>query len=318
MLHAAALRSTGAALASRSQTFTRRRGRVVAAAAALAVAATTLTGCTVQAGQALIVDGHSISEQSVQHDTSSFVAANSTAAITDSETASVNRAQITFAVRHALIAKALVAKGITETQIAQATAALKAQGTTSGVAGQLQLPVSEEADALHDAIALDALVKAIPAAGVDVQNVKVTAESVSATTRDEAVALRSKFLADPATMAAAVAAAKTSSTATPNGNFDLVTASGAAEAGLFLPTVGTVLIVPQQAGYLVVRTTGRTVDTQALTQDSFSSLTTLSQLFDVASLFLVPYEASTPIAVNPRYGVWDPASVQVVPGNDGL
>ena len=297
---------------------TSRRGRLVAVAAALAVAGASLTGCTVEAGQALILDGQSFTEQSIQHDSSDFVAANSTTAVPVTVTSSVNRAQITFRVRHALIAKALAAKGITEAQIAQATAAVKAQGGTSNVAAQLQLPSSDEADALHDAIALDALVKALPAAGTQVQNVRVTAESVPATSRDEAVALRSKFLADPATMTAAVAVAKNSTTPGPNGNFDLVTASGAAEAGLFLPTVGTILIVAQSSGYLVVRTTGRTVDAATLTQDSFSQLTSLTQLFDVGALLLVPYENSTKISVNPRYGVWDPASVQVVPGNDGL
>ena len=315
MPHTVALRPSGTKLLVRGR-FASRRSRLVAGAAALAVVAATLTGCTVEAGQALIVDGQSFTEQSIQHDTSAFVAVNATTAVSDAATASLNRAQITFRVRHALIAKAVAAKGITEAEIATATATLKAQGGTSNVAASLQLPASMEADALHDAIALDALVKAIPATGAPVQNVTVTAEGVPATSRDEAVALRSKFLADPAAMDAAVAAAGDNGIS--KQPFTLITAPSAGTAGLFQPSVGGVLIVPQNTGYLVVRTTGRTVAPAVLTQDDLSQVTSLTQLFEVASLLLVPYESSTKIAVNPRYGVWDPSSVQVVPGNDGL
>jgi hypothetical protein len=307
-------------LARTTGTSALRRSRRWAASVVGLVLAATLTGCTVEAGSALVLDGSTFSDQSIQHDSSAFIATNATAAVSTAQTASVNRAQITFRVRHALIAKAIAAQGITEAQITQAGATVSAQGgaTSTNVAAQLNLPATEEADALHDAVALEALIKTIPAAGTPVQNVSVTAEGVPAANRDAAVALRTKFLADPAAMDAAVIAAPSASNPVPKDTYKLITAPGAGAAGLFQPSSGTVSIIARGTDYLVIRTTGRTVQSTPLLQSDFSQLTALSQLFDLGALLLVPYEASTDIAVNPRYGVWDPASVQVVPGNDGL
>lgn len=310
-----ALRASLAALTSRALG---GRGRTVAAGVVVMILAGSLTGCADYPGAALVVDGVSVSEASVQHDASAFIAQNATTTVTDAEAANVNRAQITFQVRHALIAKAVRDKNIviTAAELTAAAATVKAQGTPTGLAAQLELPASQAAAVLYDVVALEAMVRALPAAGVSVQNVSVTAEGVPANTRDQAVELRSRFLADPAEMDAAVTAAASNGIA--RQVYNLVQAPTAGSAGLYQASPGGVVIFPNSRGYLVLRTSARTVISTNLTQASFSSVTGLPGVFDLGALLLAGYQAGIGISVNPRYGVWDPATAQVVAGNDGL
>lgn len=297
----------------------RRRWRAGIVGLALLTTVTT-TGCSLatQAGSAFLYDGKSVSDASVQHDASTFAVENGATAVTAAETAGFNRAQITFAIRHALIARAIQARGlvITPAELAAAQAQVEAPGSTTNLTLQAGVPKAAEADVLHDVVALDALIKSLPAAGTPVSDVSVTAEGVPATSRDQAVALRSRFLADPASMDAAVTAAGTNGV--PKTVYSLVRQPTAGAAGLYQPSAGAVVIVPGTSGYLVLRTSQRTVNTVSLTQATFGSVSGLSALFDVGALLLSPYQGEAGISVNPRYGVWDPASLQVIPGNDGL
>ena len=40
--------------------------------------------------------------------------------------------------------------------------------------------------------------------------------------------------------------------------------------------------------------------------------------FDLGALLLAPYAQAAGVSVNPRLGVWDPLTLQVVPGGSGL
>ncbi len=294
-----------------------RRRRLIAAGVGVALAVGSLTGCTVSAGSAVLVGGNAVSEQSVQADTAAFISSQTvTTPPTPLEVAGVNRAQISYQVRHALIADALQAKGlvVSDAQIAALTAQLKTQGTN--IAQQLQLPPSESAGAIYDLLAIEALLKAQPAVGAPVGNVSVTAEGVPAPTRDEAVALRSKYLADPATMDTAVSAA--GANGLPKDVYQVLTTPGVGPFGFYQPSTGGVVILPTSAGYFVVRTSDRAVHAGLLTETSLSASKTVADYFNLGALLLVPYENGAHISVNPRYGVWDPSTVQVVPGNDGL
>ena len=309
-----ALRASLQVLAGRTG---RRRNRLVAVGLGAALAVGSLTGCTVSAGSAVLVGGNAVSEQSVQADTAAYISSQTaTTAPTPPEVAGVNRAQISYQVRHALIADALQAKGIvvSDAQLAAVTATLKTQGTN--VAQQLQLPPSENAGAIHDLVAIEALLKAQPAVGAPIGNVQVTAEGVPAPTRDEAVALRSKYLADPATMETAVAAA--GQNGLPKDVYKVLATPGVGPFGFYQPSTGGVVILPTSAGYFVVRTSDRAVHNGLLTEATLSASKTVADYFNLGALLLVPYEAAAHISVNPRYGVWDPSTVQVVPGNDGL
>ncbi len=304
-----------------------RTPRTIGIAVVGVLALSLLTGCAVQAGSALVLDGATISEQSVQQSTAAFLTENTpTTPPTDADRAGLNRRQITYLVRHALIAKAAVAQHMTITtdQINAVKASVAQQSPHGSVAAGLELPASDEAGVLRDLVVLLSMAQALPAAGVAVQNVSVTAEGVQATTRDEAVALRSKFLANPNDLDAAVASNAKSLAKSP---FSLIQNPGVGSVGLYQATSDRVVIVPNPPAYLVLRATGRTVATTPLTKAAFSAVLqpgqsgqapSLSGFLDLGALLVSKYQPSTSIAVNPRYGVWDPASLQVVPGNDGL
>lgn len=307
-----------ASILVRSGSKWRRRSKAIGLAAAGALALASVTGCQVNAGSAVVIDGTSVPESGVLQDTAAYLAEQSKTPPTDAQKAALNRAQITYLVRHSLIAKAVTAQGIviTDQQRNAVKASVTAQNPQANLTGRLGLPGSDEAGVVNDVVALELLVKALPAAGVPVQNVSVTAEGVPAASRDEAVSLRSKYLANPDEMDAAVSAA--GEKGIPEHVYDLLSTPAVGSAGLYQPSPDQLVILPGGDGYVVLRATGRTVKPASLTQSAFSSANGLPGVFDLGALLVSKYQAETKISVNPRYGVWDPASVQVVPGNDGL
>jgi len=302
----------------RSESMWRNRPKAIGVAAAVTLALASVTGCQVNAGSAVVIDGTSVSESAVLQDTAAYLAEQSKTPPTDAQKATLNRAQITYLVRHSLIAKAVDAQGIviTDQQRTAVKASVTAQNPQANLTGRLGLPASDEAGVVNDVVALELLVKALPPGGEPVQNVSITAEGVPAANRDEAVSLRSKYLANPGEMDAAVSAAGEKGIA--KRVYDLVSTPAAGSAGLYQPSPDQLVILPGADGYLVLRATGRTVKPAPLTQAAFSSANGLPGVFDLGALLVSKYQDQTKISVNPRYGVWDPASVQVVPGNDGL
>lgn len=298
--------------------WTGRRRRLLRGAAGAVVVLAAATGCNSQPGAAVQVAGTTISESAVQQDSTVFLTQNPSVAATDATRAAANRAQITFRVRHVLIEKALSAAGVTVTaaEVAAAAASVKAQQGQS-LAAQLDLPASAEADVIHDLVALQELVGKLPASGVRITDVSVTAQGIAAATRDQAVALRSRYLSDPAAMDTAVASAPTGQ-GVPQARYDLLKQPELGSTGLFQPTAAGIFILPQNDTYLVLRATGRAVATATLDSSRFSSISGVGNAFDVGALLVSDQQQSAGISVNPRFGVWDPASVQVVPGNSGL
>jgi hypothetical protein len=288
---------------------------VAGAALLLAVA----TGCGTQPGAAVLVAGTTVSESTVSADTTAFFAQNPTVAPTDATRSLANRAQLTFRVRHVLLGRALSAAGITVTpaQVSAATASLQGQ-QSQPLAAQLDLPASAEPDVIHDLVALQALVGKLPASGVKISDVSVSAQGLPAANRDEAVSLRSRYLSDPAAMDRAMASAP-SGQGVPRTTFDLLKQPELGRTGLYQSSSTGIFILPQNNNsYLVLRTLARTVSTATLDQSRFSSVSGVANAFDVGALLVSGQQQSAGISVNPRYGVWDPASVQVVPGNAGL
>ena len=137
-----------------------------------------------------------------------------------------------------------------------------------------------------------------------------------AATRDEAVTLRSKYLADPAALDGAVQAAGTNGVA--KNVYSLIKQPGVGADGVYQASSGEVTIVVDSGRYIVLRTTGRAVAAVTLTPTQITSATALGDVFNLGALLVSKYQDSAGISVNPRFGVWDPASLQVVPGNDGL
>jgi len=284
-----------------------------------AVSAIGLTGCDTGAGNAAVVNGASIADATIRQDSAVQVGSDSSTAVGSPQVSGLNRTDLTYRIRHALIVQAVAAAHlqVSPDQLAAAQAQVKSQSADAGLPGQLGLPASAEPDVIYDIVALNELIKALPANGVPVDNVSVNAVGVSAASREEAVALRSRYLAHPADLDADVAKAG-DQLPVQKATYSLLKTPDAGPVGLYRAAAGQLLIFPTAKGYLVLKATGRSLSATPLTRAIFGSATTLSQFFDLGALLVATKVPAENVSVNPRYGVWDPASVQVVPGNDGL
>jgi hypothetical protein len=279
-----------------------------------------VTGCASHPGAAAVVDGHAIPEQTVQDRTQAFVAENlADGSAAPTVLALLNRYQATDVVRHQLVLAAAQAEGITVTD-EQIHQFIQQNGGAPDIARQLTVPSDAVDDAIYDYLVLEQLISKIPSDGVPVTDITVTVDVVPAKSRDEAVAARAKYLADPQSMEPDAAAARAADPNVPGGSVSLLQNPEAALAGIFSAPEGEIVLVPQGStdDYYLVRVTKRTQSPAKLTQQSTQSVSSLDGHLVLASLLLAHYPAAKDVTVNPGFGDWDPNTLQVVAGNSGL
>jgi hypothetical protein len=233
----------------------------------------------------------------------------------------VSRSVATNAVRHQLAQVAAAENGITVDE-AQVSSTLASIGDNlASVASTLQVPQADVDDFIRDLAVLQALLAKAPEGGADVEDPTVTLDYVTASSRDEAVTMRARYVSDPSAMDADIAAGGTdasgSATAGKGTQVSLMKNPGLASSGIFAAEKGDVLIVPSGDQTLVVRVTDRTVTKEKLTSETLPTDNVVN-IVTVLSLLLQPYAAQAGVQVNPRYGVWDQSSMQVVPGDFGV
>lgn len=291
-------------------------------AAATLAAAALLSSCGTVPGAGVVVDGTEISTQ-VVFDRVDAVLGTESPADSDAR-AHEARAQATALIRHQLARHTATENDITVTEadvngfIAQYDAYQRDSGAP-GMGSVLGVPESDVPATVYDLLVFDQLLATIPEAGADVTDVQVTVDAVPAESWAEAVSLRSKFLADPATMDASAASALAANPQLPGGAESLLTDPQHAVFGIFSAAAGEILIVPNgAAGYLVVRVTSRDEVPGKLTGQMIATAYQTSGLaaeISLASLLLSPAAEAASVQVNPRFGVWDPRVVQVVAGS---
>ena len=226
--------------------------------------------------------------------------------------AELNRRQTTSAIRSKLLEVAANDVGVTVTD-EQVNAAL-ADDTAATAASQLGAPQTMVDQTVRDLLRLEGLVATQPAAGAPITNVVVNVDGVSVPTRDEAVATRSQFLADPAAVDGLVAASASPVQQT----FTILQTPTVAPTGVFAAEQGEVLLYPGGPdGYFVIRIKSRSVEPAVLTAADLKPQD-LGGKFDLGALLLGPYAEAAGISVNPRLGVWDPLTLQVIPSGSGL
>lgn len=281
-----------------------RRGVLLGGAGVLVAVAT--TACSDTVGAAATVGSVTIPEQTLLDDAATVAApasaapGSSAAPTPDPATRQlINREVLTFRIRHALLDTVRGSLGVSadEQQLAQ----VLGQGT-AGLATQLGLPEPLVPDAVRDALTLFALVEKNPT----VTDVRVT------------------MGAEPYDSRAAAAAAQATYRVTPSKftgqsrQVALVGADGPSLApfGVFAAPDGSVLLAESQGQYAVLK-----ID-QRSQQQSRELLSTLqnggqslgqAQTISLAWLSVQPQVQGTRVAVNPRFGSWDPISLQVVP-----
>jgi hypothetical protein len=99
--------------------------------------------------------------------------------------------------------------------------------------------------------------------------------------------------------------------------FTILQTPTVAPTGVFAAEQGDVLLYPGPDGYFVIRIKSRSVEPAVLTAADLTPQD-LGGKFDLGALLLGPYAEAAGISVNPRLGVWDPLTLQVIPSGSGL
>ena len=272
----------------------------------------TVSGCSQQVGSAAVIGTTAISDSTVQDQTAALIAQSGTD-VNDPTRATVARTVTTQAIRSQLLAAVATERGVSVTDD-QVNTVIQQAGADA-LATQLQVAAGEVPSTVREILILSDLFQQLPPEGATVTDVLVSVEGVQAATRDEAVARRSRFLADPAAMTAEIAQGAPG--AIEQQQLSLLTQPSAAPIGLYRAAPGSIVIFPSQNGYAVLRIIERTEQPGVLTAASVTSQQPTT-IRDLGALLLAGYAQQAGVNVNPRYGVWDGLSVQVVPSDDGL
>jgi hypothetical protein len=280
----------------------------------IGVVGLTAAGCSTPATAAASVGDVTIAESVIFDRTSAMVEqaeATGGGPLDPAAIASANRAETTSAIRSQLLQAVADENGIVVTD-EQVNATLASGSATDAVS---QLPQSTREQTVRDLLRLEGLVSEATAGGVPITNVTVTIDGLTVANRDEAVATRTQFLTDPASVDATIAASQQPLQVQ---TFSVLDNPGVASTGVFNAAPGDVIVYPNQNGYFVVRILDRTQEPAVLTAADVQASQSFADLFDLGALLLVPYAQTAGVSVNPRLGVWDPLTLQVVPGGSGL
>lgn len=291
-----------------------RRQHLLLSVFAAATVLLTGTACATSAADAATVGDQSISEQVIFDRTASVseqVQQAGQPAPTELDLAALNRTQTTAAIRSQLWAAAAADYGVV---VSDAEVNTAMSGASSGVTATTVTEQGEVGQLYRDLLSLQGVFTAAGARGVPVTDVTVRIDGATVPTRDEAVALRSSVLANPDGAAAVLAAA---ASPIPETEVGLVGRPALAPTGIFLAKPGDVLLYPQNGEFAVVRVLDRREAPTTVTATQLQAESIQNQL-DLGALALQPYAAGQGVTVNPRIGVFDPLSIQVVPGGSGL
>lgn len=289
-------------------------------AAAVAIAVTVmsaLSACSDHIGAAASVGGVTIPESSVAETTAKLVAAQGAEQRSNGDLQLFNRTALTTQIRHQLVSTVAAAQGVTVSD-ADFTAAM-ASGADS-LAQQLGVPVDQVPQTVRDTLAVLALAR--KTAGRPVTDVSVKVDILSTfNSRDEAVAAREKYLADPAAMDAAVQVA-TAGQQGGSQSASLLKNPQLGAFGVYHEPSGSIAVIESAGKFVLARIQNRTVTQSNQLVPSMQAAAGQQDgqrvTFALAWLAVQQFVPAGDVTVNPRFGVWDPISLQVVPSNGGL
>jgi len=288
--------------------------RIFTIIAGVGIVGVVAAGCATSATAAAQVGDIAISEADIFARSSAVVSQYESSSQTTADLAAVstlNRTQTTTAIRSQLLAVAAAEQGV-EVSDEQVNEAIASAGTA---ASQLGASQSNTEQTFRDLLTVEGLISS-QTGGAPITDVKVSIEGISVPTRDEAVATRTAFLSDPGSVETAIAASATA--VNPGEPISLLAQPTSANTGIFHGQPGDVIIFPYSDGYYVLRIVERVEEPAVLTVNNLATQQDIGAVLDLGSLVLQPVGTATGVTVNPRLGVWDPLSLQVVPGGSGL
>ena len=265
----------------------RRANRIIAVLLGTAVL---IVGCSSsQPGTAATVGGQTIPEQSVLDRTSAFLSESGGADPTDvnnsAQVDQINRQQASDLIRHQLV---LYAERNQQIPVSQSdiNALVAQQGGAATLGKSWSVPSGEVDDLAHDLLVLEKLLG--NANGSQFTDVSITIDYLTVNTRDAAVAARSKYLANPAAMAADIAAGGSGQGAS-GAPYQFSTTPDLATLGLYSAPPGSIVIAPIDAQtFLVARIATRSEKKASLTVGMLSAVQTPSGQLTWPRPFLAP------------------------------
>jgi len=277
----------------------------------LAAAAVLLTGtaCATSATDAAIVGDVSIAEQTIFDRTSQVsgqIEQQGQQSLTVEQLAYLNRAQTTEAIRSALLAQAAQDRGVVVTD-AQVNAAMV--NPTSAATGSRPDP-----QVYRDQLLLEGLLSASTGQDLSFTDRQVTIDGFLVSTQADATAMKDLLQSVP--VGEALPAAGSSATPLPERTVDLLTEPASAWTDVLAARPGGTVILTGSNGYYVVRVVDRSEAPTTVAAAKILATQDLDSLRAFASVALLQqYAAQVGVTVNPRMGVWDPVSLQVVPAD---
>lgn len=282
-------------------------GRVLAA---VAVVGAVVGGCggPVQAGSAVIVGTEAVPLERIQSRLEAVLGRSELVSQFTAQgggPADIARDIVTRAVLHDLLARQAAAEGV-----AVPDAAVDAEIDERGGVAALLASTATDLDGLRERVRDDLV--AVALAQRVVPGLSVTVDLVAATSRAEAEQT-AKVLAAGGPGAAALF---TDNPQTSSAGMVFVAATEPDTAGtvLFgLPVGGTAVYQPnpRQSSWIVLRVTDRRTD--AVSDPVAVSQISKDQLVGIGERLMQPVAQRLGVRVNPRYGVWDPIRLRVVP-----
>lgn len=267
--------------------------------------ALSVSACGDEIGAAALVGKTAISTATVDATAASIGDLDSTLVTELGElSARINnsRSVLTHDIWHELLVQAGLFSPLPQSAVDQLVAGYAAYGS---LGASLAATPENVGDRIGDATVLQNALSAAVTAGTPVIGPTVTLDVVLVPDLATAAAKRTEFLADPAAMDAEL---EPNATGFP---LTFLEAPDLAGIGLFSTPPGEILIVPSQDGAVVLRVVSIQTGPLVLDPAALSQLTP-SQANAIGALILAQQLLQPVVKVNPKYGVWDPALLQVV------
>ena len=268
---------------------------------ALALGGTLLAGCD-NPSSAVVVSSAQFGQTALASQAQTVISEAGVDS-TQVDLAALNRRILTGNVWHQLVSAAATKAGVSVSD-ADVNAYLDANGRPT-VATALRVPQADVVPATRDVLELQQLVKGLTN-GVAVTDVAVTAQCADAATVTDVTRLRRSFATNPTTGPGQAQASATS--------YDLLTAIDVAPDGVYQAEPGQVVTInsSDSSGVQVCLITGRQEKPGQLTVAQINQYSNFDDRLNAASLVLTGTPMVSQVRVNPRFGVWDPLSLQVV------
>lgn len=278
-----------------------------------------LAGCGVQPTTAASVQGAVISTESVDAGAQARLSTLAGLAA-DNPTnryalIQAGRTQLTSDIQHTLLARTTPSTPVDEATVQQALT----QSGAATVASQLGVTEDRAPQALRDFLGLQALLVDSIAAKAPMPDIELTISGISYPTEPDAYTARTSYLADPASFDTAVTAAGA------EGGFSgeqltLQTAPKLVTTGIYSAPTGSLVVIPNGDSALLVRIEQRALTSKVLDPAVLQNPQQgpdIGAITAISGVLLAAAVPSSDVEVNPRYGVWDPVTAQVVPAVNG-